>query len=118
MASITIRFKDPQPAGSPITQRSRIVLRGANRASPGNMTIMDKSKQTQYGEAGMVTAAPSDFVTNGITITAYPYTFPEEATLRAVSFSVKEELARMVERGYIEVLLAAVIQTAAQVRAF
>lgn len=82
------------------------------------MAIQDKSKQSVYGEGGLAAAAPSDFVNNGITINSFGYTWPDEATVHAVSFSVKEELARLVERGYIEVLLAAVIQTAAQVRAF
>lgn len=117
-SNLVVRFKDPQPVGSPIDPlRSRIVIRGADRGSPGNMSIQDKSLQSQYGEAGLVTAAPSDFVTNGITITRIPYTFPDQATVKAASFSVKEEIARLVERGYIEVLIAGAIQTAAQIRA-
>lgn len=118
MATITIRFKDPQPIGSPINvQKSRVIIRGADRASPGNMSLQDKSRQPVSGEAGLVAGAPTDFTSNGLTISRVPYTWPDEGTLRAASFSVKEQLAQLVERGYIEVLLAAAIQTATQVRA-
>lgn len=94
----------------------RVVIRGAGDASQGNQVYQDKSKAPHYGEAGLVANSIVAYPSNGIVVTRVPYTFESANVLANAPYSVKEELARFVERGVVVVVIGGVVQTALQIR--
>lgn len=109
-----IRFKTI-PAGYD-AHSLRIVIGGAGEGNQGNQSLMDPSRSPVYGEAGIASTMTQAFPNNGVIVTRVPYTFPDANTLANAPQRTKEELARFVEKNWIEVLINNVVQTALQVR--
>lgn len=98
------------------TARMQYVVGGAAKDDPGNSAIQDRANASVLG-SNLGVGVTGTLVSDGINVNRIPYTWVDDSTLTSTSQTVKEALARGVERGYITVNQSGVVLTAAQVRA-
>jgi len=96
-----LQIANPLPGGlDPKT--TRFVVGGSTRNDPGTSFFPD---QTGYVASSHFGSLPLDTPPNGITITRIPITFTDNATLDRAAQTTKEQLAKMVDLGYVTVTL-------------